>query len=393
MQHTNLFSWNVHNHKFCQLPRITDTYGKKILRAKKTKASKLNLKVVSKTKESDIVRRSMTLLGLVTISRIGSYIPVSSQIDTVAFSEALGSSGGLTGYEDIFLGSSLSKVGVFSLGIIPNINASIIMQFLSYAFPNLKKLQKDEGPAGRRNFSLYQKLVTLVLALVQAVGELTFIKPFVSEFNLYWLFENSVVLATGTIIISFLSNEIDKLRFGSGSSILIFANIISTKSYLLSTVLNQGSGSNPGEVSIYLVVLFLTILGIAYVQEAERKIPINYASRNSETAARSIGNTYYLPFKVNATGVMPIILSSSLLSLPATISRFGKNEVLEKLALSFSPTSSLYTPYNVVFIFLLNYFYTFIQFDTNDVAENLKKSGASIPRMRPGKSTAQFLEG
>jgi preprotein translocase subunit SecY len=188
-------------------------------------------------------------------------------------------------------------------------------------------------------------------------------------------------------------NEIDKLRFGSGSSILIFANIISTKSYLLSTVLNQGSDSNPGEVSIYLVVLFLTILGIAYVQEAERKIPINYASRNSETAARSIGNTYYLPFKVNATGVMPIILSSSLLSLPATISRFGKNEVLEKLALSFSPTSSLYTPYNVVFIFLLNYFYTFIQFDTNDVAENLKKSGASIPKMRPGKSTAQFLEG
>jgi len=90
---------------------------------------------------------------------------------------------------------------------------------------------------------------------------------------------------------------------------------------------------------------------------------------------------------------MPIILSSSLLSFPATISRFGKNEVLEKLALSFSPTSSLYTPYNVVFIFLLNYFYTFIQFDTNDVAENLKKSGASIPRMRPGKSTAQFLEG
>lgn len=267
------------------------------------------------------------------------------------------------------------------------------MQFLSYVFPNFKRIQKDEGPSGRRTFSLYQKLVTLVLALVQAIGELSFIRPFVSEFNSYWLFENSVALATGAIIISFLSNEIDKLRFGNGTSILIFANIISTKSYLLSTVLNQGSDSNPGEISIYLFALFLTILGIAYVQEAERKIPINYASRNSETATRRIGNTYYLPFKVNATGVMPIILSSSLLSLPATISRFGGNEALEKLALSFSQTSSLYTLYNVAFIFLLNYFYTFIQFDTNDVAENLKKSGASIPKMRPGKSTAQFLEG
>jgi preprotein translocase subunit SecY len=155
----------------------------------------------------------MTLLGLVTISRIGSYIPVSSQIDTVAFSEALGSSGGLTGYEDIFLGSSLSKVGVFSLGIIPNINASIIMQFLSYAFPNLKKLQKDEGPAGRRNFSLYQKLVTLVLALVQAVGELTFIKCLMQVcvlVRLSMLFFDELFTC---LMLLWNKNEIDKLRF------------------------------------------------------------------------------------------------------------------------------------------------------------------------------------
>jgi preprotein translocase subunit SecY len=106
-----------------------------------------------------------------------------------------------------------------------------------------------------------------------------------------------------------------------------------------------------------------------------------------------VGSSYYLPFKVNATGVMPIILSSSLLAFPATITRFANNDFLQKLALSFSPASPLYTPFNVALIFLFNYFYTFIQFDTNEVAANLKKSGASIPNLRPGNTTAEFLEG
>merc|ERR1719456_180813 len=129
------------------------------------------------------------MIGLLTISRIGVYIPVSSQIDTMAFSEAIGSSGSLMGYEDILFGASLSKVGIFSLGIIPNINASIIMQLISSISPQLKKLQRDEGPAGRKTYYLYQKVATLILALIQAVGELNYIRPFVSEFSFSWLFE------------------------------------------------------------------------------------------------------------------------------------------------------------------------------------------------------------
>merc|ERR1712118_560484 len=120
---------------------------------------------------------------------------------------------------------------------------------------------------------------------------------------------------------------------------------------------------------------------------------INYATRTSETIVKKMGRSYYLPFKVNATGVMPIILSTSVLGFPAIVSRYSNSEILQKLALSFSPTSPLYTPYNVAFIFLFNYFYTFIQFDAKEVAENLKKSGASIPKTRPGKTTAEFLEG
>lgn len=351
------------------------------------------LKVSSKLDKPDLIKRLSALVGLLAFSRIGIYIPVSGQIDTMAFSEALGPSGGLMGYEDILLGTSLSKVGIFSLGIIPNINASIIMQLISSVSPELKKLQKDEGPTGRKTFYFYQKVVTLFLALIQAVGELNYIRPFVSGFSPFWLLENSIVLATGAIILTFLANEIDKLKLGNGTSILIFANILSSQAYALGNLPRLLSFDNSKEFFIYFGVFFVTVLGIAYVQEAERKIPINYAYRNSETTSGNIGSTYYLPFKVNATGVMPIILSSSVLALPATISRYGDNEILKRLALNFSPASPLYTPYNVAFIFLFNYFYTFIQFDANEVAENLKKSGASIPKMRPGKNTAEFLEG
>lgn len=379
--------------KIYEFPCISRPFSIKSIHLIDYKVSTTIAKSLSKLEEPNITRRIVTLLGLLTVSRIGIYLPVSSQIDTTAFSEALGSSGGLMGYEEIFLGTSLSKFGIFSLGIIPNINASIIMQFISSVSPQLKKLNRDEGPSGRNKFYLYQKILTLILALIQAVGELNYIRPFVSEFNFNWLFENTVVLATGAIILTFLSNEIDRLKLGNGTSILIFSNILSTQSFTLGISLNQLTYNNFKEYFLYVIAFVVTVFGISYVQEAERKIPIFYANRSSDVITRKMGQNYHLPFKVNATGVMPIILSSSLLAFPATVSRFTNNELLQKLALSFSPASPLYTPYSVVFIFLLNYFYTFIQFNTDEIAENLKKSGASIPQIRPGKSTAEFLDG
>jgi preprotein translocase SecY subunit len=340
-----------------------------------------------------LLKRITILVGILALSRVGLYIPVSPKIDTDAFSEALGSSGSLLGYFDAISGSSVNKVGVFYLGIIPYINSSIIMQLVGSVSPQLKKMQMYEGPAGRQKFSLYQKILTVFIALFQAFGQLNYIRPFVTEFSLGWLCENSVALATGTIILTFLSNEIDKLKLGNGTSFLIFTNILSSLPTSLGSSIQYSLLEDPRSSLIFFSFFLITILGIVYVQEAERKIPINYANRYSETTIAYLGRTSYLPFKVNATGVMPIILASSLLALPATLSRYSDNEFIEKLAFSVGTQSNLYSPYNFGLIFLFNYFYTFIQFEPNEVADNLKKSGACVPTMRPGKTTALFLEG
>jgi len=252
-------------------------------------------------------------------------------------------------------------------------------------------LQRDEGPTGRQKFSQYQKVVALIFSLVQAFGELNFLRPFVSDYSPYWLFENTVVLATGAMILTFLANEIDKLKLGNGTSLFIFTNILSALPNTLGATLLQTSAKEPKNVAIFLGSFLATVLGIVYVQEAERKIPINYASRS--TLGRSMGRTSYLPLKVNATGVLPIIFASSLLAVPASASRFSDNETIQKLGLALSPSSPLYTPYNIGLILFFNYFYTLLQFEPNEVAQNLKKSGASIPLIRPGKSTADYLEG
>lgn len=342
--------------------------------------------------DPSLIRRLGTLLWILTLSRVGVYIPVSNLIDTKAFGEALESTGGLMGYIDALTGGSVSKVGLFSLGIVPFINASIVMQLMTSVFPSLKKIQRDEGPAGRQKFSQYQKILTLVFALAQGSGQLNYLRPLVSDFSTYWLFENTMALATGALILTFFANEIDKLKLGNGTSILIFANILSSMPTFLGTTLLDLKAA---EINKWgdLLLFISTILGIVYVQEAERKIPINYASRYSGSINGAMGRTSYLPFKVNATGVMPIIFASSLLSLPATVSRFANNDFIQKVAVSLSPDRPLYTAYNVGLIFLFNYFYTFIQFEPNEVAENLNKSSASIPAVRPGKATAEYLEG
>jgi preprotein translocase SecY subunit len=297
------------------------------------------------------------------------------------------------GYIDALTGGSISKVGLFSLGIVPYINASIVMQLMTVALPNLKRLQRDEGPSGRQKFSQYQKIVTLLFSLVQAIGQLNSTRPFVTEFSLYWLLENSIVLAAGAMILTFAANEIDKFKLGNGTSILIFANILSSLPNSLGATLQQSMGNDPRNTVIFLTTFLVTVLGIVYVQEAERKIPINYASMYSSTPTGTIGRSSYLPFKVNATGVMPIIFASSLLALPSTVARFSDNDLIQKFALSLSPNNFLYTCYDVGLIFFFNYFYTLLQFDPYEVADNLKKSGASLPAVRPGKATAKYLEG
>ncbi|CAG9462332.1 unnamed protein product [Pedinophyceae sp. YPF-701] len=338
--------------------------------------------------QEGIPQKVAAILGLVLLSRLGVYVPVPG-VDTEAFSEALKQGAGALGYVDALTGGSISRVSIFSLGIIPYINASIVFQLMASVIPSLKQLQREEGPQGRAKFKLYQKLAALAFAFLQAFGQLNYCRPFVDDFSTQWLLENSFVLAAGAMCLTFIADEIDKKKLGNGTSILIFANIVSAlPSSLGSTLAQVQERGDYGSLGVFGGAFLLTCLGIVYVQEAERKIPINYANRFK---AGALARSAYLPFKVNATGVMPVIFSTSLLALPATLSRFTTVPALQEFAAAMSPAGSLYVPANVFFIVLFNYFYTFLQFEPKDVADNLKKQGASLAGVRPGRQTADFI--
>ena len=282
-----------------------------------------------------------TMLALVAFSRVGVYARLPG-VDVDAFASSL-AGGGLLGYIDTLSGGSISRVGMFSLGIVPYINASIVLQLLATAFPSLKKLQREEGPQGQARFQLYQKLLALVFACAQAAGQLTYVRPYVQDWSPAWALGSGVTLVAGAMILVYVADEITELKVGNGTSVLITANIASSLPTSVGAAVAQAA-DNQGATSLglYALSFLLTTLGVVYVQEAERKIPMNYASRyrNSALARQS-----YLPFKVNATGVMPVIFASTLLALPAGLARYAPG--LEPVADAVGPAGPLYLPVSV----------------------------------------------
>ena len=331
-----------------------------------------------------------TLAALLVVSRVGVYIPLEG-VDRAAFAAQVQSSGVL-GYVDTLAGGSISKVGVFSLGIVPYINSSIIFQLLSSAVPSLQKLQKEEGEAGRRQFQQYQRYGALVFAIIQAVGQCLFLRPYVADFDFAWLATSSLSLTAGSMVLLWLSEALTELKLGNGTSLLIFVNILSglPLSAGQTLVAARDAGNNAGLVAFFAAFLTITA-GIVCVQEAERRLPIAYASRY-DAAKGGLSQASYLPFKVNSAGVMPIIFASSLLALPATLARLapGTPGVLS-VAQALGPTGAAYLPVNVVLIAFFNYFYTFLQLEPKDVADSLKRQGASIPGVRPGAATRDAI--
>jgi preprotein translocase subunit SecY len=289
------------------------------------------------------------LVGLVALSRVGVFLRLPG-VDADAFASSL-ASGGLLGYIDTLSGGSISRVGVFSLGIVPYINASIVLQLMSTAFPSLKKLQREEGPQGRVRFQFYQKCLALVFAVVQAFGQLSYVRPFVPDWSTEWLGSSVLSLTAGAMILIWIADLISELKVGNGTSILITANIASSLPTSVGAALAQAGaegGGGPAALAAYGAAFIATTLGVVYVQEAERQIPINYASRYRARSA-SLQRAAYLPFKVNATGVMPVIFASTLLSLPAGLARYAPS--LEGVAKAVGPAGPLYLPVRLLFSF------------------------------------------
>ncbi|VYS52770.1 unnamed protein product [Arabidopsis thaliana] len=332
----------------------------------------------------------LKLLGFLALSRLGIYIPLGG-VNREAFVGNLDQNSILSTL-DTFSGGGIGRLGICSLGIVPFINAQIVFQLLAQVYPKLQDLQKKEGEAGRKKILQYTRYASVGFAIVQAIGQVFYLRPYVNDFSTEWVVSSVTLLTLGSVLTTYIGERISDLKLGNGTSLLIFTSIISylPASFGRTTAeaLQEGNYTGLGTI---VVSFLLLVLGIVYVQEAERKIPLNYASRYTSKAG-GLQKSAYLPFKVNSAGVMPIIFSTSSLALPATLARFTGISALKNVAFALTPGGSFYLPTNILLIAFFNYYYTFLQLDPDDVSEQLKRQGASIPLVRPGKSTALFIK-
>ncbi|KAJ1410300.1 SecY/SEC61-alpha family [Sesbania bispinosa] len=332
----------------------------------------------------------LKLLGFLALSRLGVYIPLGG-VNREAFVGNLDQNS-LLSTLDSFSGGGIGRLGLCSLGIVPFINAQIVFQLLAQIYPKLQDLQKREGEAGRKKILQYTRYASVGFAIVQAIGQVLYLRPYVNDFSTEWVLSSVILLTLGSVFTTYIGERITDLKLGNGTSLLIFTNIISYLPASFGRTFAQAfNDANYVGLATIIVSFFLLVVGIVYVQEAERKIPLNYASRFTSRSS-GLEKSAYLPFKVNSSGVMPIIFSTSSLALPGTLARFTGLNALKKAAVALNPGGSFYLPFNILLIAFFNYYYTFLQLDPDDVSEQLKRQGASIPLVRPGRSTATFIK-
>ncbi len=344
--------------------------------------------------------RVFTTLGLLLIVRLGIYIPMPG-IDREAFKTFIDQGGQLIGFLDIFTGGGISTLGIFALGILPFINASIIIQLLTASLPQLEDLQKNEGEAGRRKIAQITRYVALGWGLVQSTVFALILRQYAVEglSENAFVIQTSLALVTGSMIVMWLSEIITEKGIGQGASLVIFLNIVATLPKALSSTIEKAQTGDRADVLgiiILLIVFLITIVGIIFVQEGARRIPIVTAKSQMGGGALLPSRQSYLPLKLNAGGVMPIIFASALIFLPITIANFTQNPLLIKAASSLNPGASNPWPYAITFFALIlgfAYFYASLTINPLDIASNLKKGGVAIPGVRPGGATSNYLSG
>lgn len=331
---------------------------------------------------------------MILIFRIGTTIPVPG-VNTSIIKDMVGNNSLLSLY-NMFVGGAFSNFTLFALGIGPFITASIIIQLLTIGFDSLKELQKS-GEEGRKKMSLYTRYTALALGFVQAIGiTLGIVKPALASDSIFFILTVIITLVAGSMLVMWMGDRITEKGLGNGSSIIIFVGIISRiPTDLIGTVkdVNQGSLALWSAILI-LVVILITIMAVTYINEAVRKIPVQYAKR---VAGRKLygGQSSHIPMKVNQSGVMPIIFASSLLAFPQTIALFMGDNAQTFVSTYLSTNSNIgfwiYRSLEVLLIVFFSYFYTTISFNTEDIAENMKNNGGFIPGIRPGMPTINYL--
>lgn len=348
----------------------------------------------------DLRRKIIFTAGIFILFRIGANLPVPF-LDSELISSVFNANGSLLAYFNMLSGNTLAQGTVFALTVQPYINASIIIQLLTVALPPLERLAKDGGEAGRKKIQTITRYVTIGIALIQAFGYYTILRyqanAIPSEYTtgaMGWVVMAAIVvlLMAGSMLVMWMGESIDEHGIGNGVSMILFASIVSRGIDLVmygTAAIQQG---NWWIVPLILVLGLLMLCFIVFMDGAERRIPIQYAKRQVGRKMYG-GQSSFLPIKVAMTGVMPIIFTYAIVGLPATIAQFlssdnGFRQWVEKW---FSTTSALYIILSFLLIIAFNYFYISIQYNPVEISNNIKNNGGTIPGIRPGKPTADFI--
>ncbi|MFR9068978.1 MAG: preprotein translocase subunit SecY, partial [Paraclostridium sp.] len=345
-------------------------------------------------KIKDVRRKILYTLMMIVIFRIGCTIPVPGVNRDII--KGMVDGNGLLSLYNMFTGGAFSSFTLFALGISPYITASIIIQLLTIGFPSLEELQKS-GEEGKKKINKYTKYTALGLAIIQAIGiTLGIVRRALQTDSVFFIVTVIVTLISASMLLMWMGDKITEKGLGNGSSVIIFIGIISR----IPTDITQAIGQfKSGSIGLWVLVVMtivslLTVAAVTYIQEATRKIPVQYAKRVVGRKTYG-GQNSHIPMKVNQSGVIPVIFASSLLAFPQTIAIFmGKDAqafVTKFLSPSGEPGFWIYLVIEVILIIFFSYFYTTISFNTEDITNNMKNSGGFIPGIRPGNPTMDYL--
>jgi preprotein translocase subunit SecY len=356
--------------------------------------------VASKGKYGDLSKRLWFLLGALVVFRIGAHIPVPG-VDPDVLADLFKKQGdGILGMLNMFSGGALSRFSIFTLGIMPYISASIIMQLATIAVPTLEQLKKD-GEAGRRKIAQYTRYGTLVLALVQSffVAQGLSSQPgLVLDSAPMFVLTTMVTLVTGTMFLMWLGEQITERGLGNGISLIIFAGIVAGLPSAIGQTLELASNNTlpPPLVLFLLAGMFAVTALVVFVERGQRKILVNYAKRQVGNKVYG-GQSSHLPLKLNMSGVIPPIFASSIILFPASLAGwFGRGDSgaswLKDIGDALGPGQPLHAVLYAAAIIFFCFFYTALVFNPKETAENLKKNGAFLPGIRPGEQTGRYIE-
>lgn len=347
---------------------------------------------------SELKQRLLFLLLGILVYRIGSHIPVPG-LNPQRLADLFNQQNGVLGLFNMFSGGNLQKFTIFALGVMPYISSSIIIQLFTSVVPQLEQLKK-EGESGRRKISQYTRYGTLALAIFQGLGIAKWLASngTVLDPGVYFYFVTTLTLATGTMFLVWLGEQMTERGIGNGISMIILTGIVSKLPEAIIKVMSQVRQGQMQVITLFLLVaIIITVTGfVVFVERGQRKIAVNYAKRQMTLGGGYNSQSSNLPLKINMAGVIPPIFASSIVMFPATVAQwFGQSKGmhwLSQVGFVLSMGQPLYYMFYTVAIVFFCYFYTALVFSPKEIAENLKRSGAFIPGIRPGENTASYID-